>query len=242
MDKGLSAYKTFLLILTLVISGILGYQKFQAYNSQLAEEMQSPAPAEMPQIKPDTMEHKLQILNLGGITLQEPFTVADLLRIHDRAKYERRDFSSLVFAIASKAQTSHGPAQLSSNIALFNIQCPDSANDYSDMAGRILHMAGGHIPVSDLRVEVGPEAGQAQLSYTFEGRDLTHGIDCAGDILAPDFFSIFAAMIGIADSEKVLVFHKCPECAGQVLIGVVTRQQLETLQHYGAGFSPVLRN
>lgn len=183
-----------------------------------------------PAIPPLSLETKLALLASFGITLRPEFTIDDLLSSFDRSLYEEPCFDTVLVGLGMEHEES--PYQRrSQNLWHFDTECIVEDGDYADIARRLMDMAGGSLPLTDIKDHVDPDKEEPWLSSNLDGE--TTRIDCKfnDDWLDPRVFGHFARLLDRRDPLKVFFYHTLG--GGQDgILGCVTRENYTRLREH----------
>lgn len=127
---------------------------------------------------PQSLEQKLEALASCGITLRPEFSVDDLLGSWDRAEYEEPGFNLTLVGIGTTQEEAPWTPR-SENVWHFDTECIEDHGVYAGIAKRMVELAGGSLPLTDIDDHVDIEEGEAWLSFKLDGETIR--IDCAVD-------------------------------------------------------------
>lgn len=173
-----------------------------------------------------TLEEKLEALALCGIALRPEFSVDDLLSSWDRAEYEAPGFNlTLVGVGMTQEQAPWKPR--SRNLWHFDTECIEDHGAYVDIAMRMIEMADGSLPLTDVKDYVDLEEGKAWLSFKLDGETIE--IDCAveDDWVDTNVFAIFVRLL--ADKDPSKIYFYCDLGGQDCIIGCIDRKNYEKL-------------
>jgi hypothetical protein len=175
-----------------------------------------------------TLEKQLQILHDCGIRLAPDITKDHLLASHEREYYEAKPFLHLLVVMGGELE--EGPfAYLSNDIWHFDTECIEDHGDYARIAGRMLDLAGGALPLVEIDDYVDVEEEQAWLSFKLDGVGTRWEAEVDNDWVDPQVFSVFVDLLAKQPTNKR---HTYFDLQGQdCLIGCSTPEQLKRLRN-----------
>ena len=178
-----------------------------------------------PQAK--TLEEKLEALASCGITLRSEFSVDDLLSSWDRADYEEPGFSMTLVGVAMTQEESPWKPR-SDSLWHFDTECIEDHGSYVNIAKRMVEMAGGSLPLTDIEDYVDIEDGKAWLSFKLDDKSIK--IDCAveDDWVDSKVFSHFVRALAYKDPSKIYIY--CDLGGQDCIIGCLGREDYKNLR------------
>jgi hypothetical protein len=189
-----------------------------------------------PSSRARTLEEKLAVLAECSLKLCEPFTVEDLLTSWDREEFEESGYSMTLVGLG---MTEEQPPWRNHCINLwhFDTECIEDHGAYCTIANRMVEMAQGSLPLTNIQDHVDIENKQIWLSFSF--RDETIKINCEvkDDWVDPLIFGHFVKLLGQSDPSKLYIYY---DLGGQdCIIGCVTKEELRKLNANGIKFEPL---
>lgn len=127
---------------------------------------------------PKTLEEKLEALASCGIKLRPEFSVDDLLSSWGRAEYEEPGFSMTLVGVGMTQEEPPWTPR-SKNLWHFDTECIEDHGSYVDIAKRMVEMADGSLPLTDIEDYVDIEEKKAWLSFKLDGKPIR--FDCEVD-------------------------------------------------------------
>lgn len=178
-------------------------------------------------LSPRTLEEKLEALASCGISLRPEFSKDDLLSSWDRAEYEEPGFNLTLVGVG---MTQEKPpwTHRSTNLWHFDTECIEDNGAYVDIAERMVEMAGGSLPLTDMEDFVDIEEGTAWLAFNLDGKAIK--IDCAvkDDWVDPKIFGHFVRLLATKDPTKIFFYY---DLGGQdCIIGCLDRENYKRLR------------
>jgi len=183
-----------------------------------------------------TLEQKLEILARCGLRLGAPFTVEDLLKSWSREVFEKDGFDSVLVGLG---MTEEQPPWRSHcvNVWHFDSECIEDNGDYSRIAERMKAMAGGSLPIENIRDRVDVEGRVAWLSFDFKSRNLHIDCEVNDDWVDAGIFRYFVDLLGESDPSKIYLYY---DLHGQAcIIACVTESEFADLKLCSIGFQPL---
>ena len=180
------------------------------------------------QPQPKTLEEKLEALASCGITLRSEFSVDDLLSSWDRAEYEEPGFSMTLVGVGMTQEEPPWKPR-SDNLWHFDTECIEDHGSYVDIAKRMVEMAEGSLPLTDIEDYVDIEEGKAWLSFKLDGKTIK--IDCAvvDDWVDSKVFGHFVRLLADKDPSKIYIYY---DLGGQdCIIGCLDRENYQKLRN-----------
>lgn len=116
----------------------------------------------------------------------------------------------------------------SMNLWHFDTECIEDHGAYIDITNRIVELAGGSLPLTDVEDYVDIEAGKAWLSFKLDGE--TTKIDCVvdDDWVDSNVFGHFIHLLAAKDPSKIYFYY---DLGGQdCIIGCLDRENYVKLQ------------
>lgn len=196
----------------------------------------SNAEGDSPQ-SPQTLEQKLEALASCGITLRPEFSVGDLLRSWDRAEYEEPGYSMTLVGVGMMQEEPPWKPR-SENLWHFDTECIEDHGAYVDIAKRMVELAGGSLPLTDIEDYVDIEEGKAWLSFKLDGKAIK--IDCAveDDWVDSKVFGHFIRLLGKKDPSKIYFYY---DLGGQdCIIGCLDRENYQKLRKLIPKIEPLI--
>jgi hypothetical protein len=124
---------------------------------------------------PTTLEQKIEVLAGCGFRLAQPFTVEDLLQSWDRAALEKLGYDSVLVAMGMTEEQEPWRNHCV-NLWTFDTECIEDHGAYKKIAERMAELAGGSLPIENIRDYVDVENNEAWLAFSFHGKDIK--IEC----------------------------------------------------------------
>lgn len=226
--------KPLLIVLALILIVVVVFLVIRNHKNSVAasnESPQSPGPvggsATHNTVSPRTLEDKLAALESCGISLGSGFSVDSLLSSWDRAEYEKPGYDLTLVGVGMTQEEPPWKPR-SDNVWHFDTECIEDHGAYADIAKRMVEMAGGSLPLSDIEDYVDIEQGKAWLSFKLDGE--TFRIDCAvhDDWVDPKIFGHFVRLLTRKDPSKVYFYY---DLGGQdCIIGCLERENYNRLR------------
>lgn len=175
------------------------------------------------------LERQLELLAQCGIQPNEGIGLNHLLDRHREAEYERSPFTLLLRALGS-APEQDPQTWWSDNIWTLNVETIGGPGDYVRVAQRMAILAGGALPISDLRDGIDPRRGVAWLEFTLEGTVNKWHAKIEENWIDSRVVSNFVKLLESRDTDKRYTYLDLPgkEC----LIGCATPQELASLRKW----------
>ena len=186
--------------------------------------------------RPLTLEQKLEVLARGGLRLEPPFTIKDLLRSFPREEYEKPGFDLL---LSELGMTEEGPPwrNYRVNVWTFDTECIEGPGSYCRIAEQMKLMAEGSLPIENIRDHVDEEAGYAWLAFTYKGEEIRINCKVDSDWVDPKLFPHFVRLLSRSDPSKTFIYYGS---GGQdCILACVTNAVLRELKRAGINFQPL---
>lgn len=173
------------------------------------------------------LEKQLQVLNDCGIRLLPEITVKNLLASYDREAYEKEPYILLLCEMGGELDVepfTYG----SDDIWHFDTECIQDHNDYVAIAQRFVELAGGALPLEDIKDYVDVEEGEAWVSFNLDSKEYKWVAAVEDDWVDTKIINQFAELLANRQGEKKFTYYdlKGQDC----LIGCSTPEQLEKLR------------
>ena len=140
------------------------------------------------------VETQLQTLAQCGIRLVPDVTLDRMLKVFDRAHYEREPYVLLLCALGSELEVE--PYRFASDdIWHFDTECIEDHKDYVRIAERLRDLAGGDLPLDEITDYVDIEEGEAWLSFRLDGQRVRWEAEVEGDWVDETILSRFAELL-----------------------------------------------
>ena len=120
--------------------------------------------------KPITLETQLRTLAANGINLNPGRTVDDLLISFPREEFESVPYELLLMMLGSEVESRPCGRHFTNFIYTFDAECIEDTGDYARKIQRLAEIAGGDLPIEDIRDAIDVEAGTARIEFTLDGR------------------------------------------------------------------------
>jgi hypothetical protein len=183
-----------------------------------------------------TLEQKLEVLAGCGLRLAAPFTCDDLLQSWSRADYEKPGYDLTLVGLGMTEEEKPFRNHCT-NLWHFDTECVEDHGAYKKIAERMVEMAAGSLPLTNIQDHVDVEGKEAWLSFSFRGKDVRMPCEVQDDWVDPKVLGRFVELLAQADPSKVYIYYGL---GGQdCLIGCVTKEQLKQLNRQGIKFAPL---
>ncbi len=176
---------------------------------------------------PQTLEQKLEALASCGIALRPEFSVDDLLSSWERTDYEEAGFKmTLVGMGMTQEQAPWTPR--SENLWHFDTECIEDHGSYVDIAERMVELAGGSLPLTNIKDYVDLEEDVAWLSFELDDKVIK--IDCTveDDWVDPELFGHFIQLLAEKDPNKIYFY--CNLGGQDCIIGCLDLENYQKLR------------
>jgi hypothetical protein len=177
--------------------------------------------------EPKTLEEKLEALASCGITLRPEFSVDDLLSSWDRTEYEEPGFSMTLVGVGMTQEEPPWTPR-SQNLWHFDTECIEDHGAYVDIAKRLIEMAAGSLPLTDIEDYVDIEEEKAWLSFKLDGELIRIDCEIDNDWVDSKVFGHFVRLLAKTESSKIYFYF---DLGGQdCIIGCVSREDYDRLR------------
>lgn len=174
-----------------------------------------------------TLEQQLATLEELEIRLRPGVTVEDLLFDLSREDYESQPYGPLLFAMGgSLSEAPYGP--VSDDIWHFDTEAIDGHGSYVFIANEFRDLAGGKLPLEEIRDYADIKEGIAWLSFRLNQKDYRWDFVVNRDWVDPDVFDNFDALLREATDGRFR--FTCYGLGQDMLIGIATPERLEELR------------
>ncbi len=174
-----------------------------------------------------TLEEKLADLAACGVSLRPGVGVGELMSSWDRADYEEPGYDLLLTGIGMAGEAP--PYEYRSDMLWhFDTECIEGEGSYAAIARRLSEMAGGSLPLANLRDHVDLEAGEAWLAFECRGHDYKIPCKVEDDWVDPAVFRHFVALLEAADPEKIFIY--CDLGGQDCIIGCLPKARYRDLK------------
>ncbi|MBK1855240.1 hypothetical protein JO972_09750 [Verrucomicrobiaceae bacterium 5K15] len=176
---------------------------------------------------PKTLEEKLEALASCGIKLRPEFSVDDLLSSWGRAEYEEPGFSMTLVGVGMTQEEPPWTPR-SKNLWHFDTECIEDHGSYVDIAKRMVEMADGSLPLTDIEDYVDIEEKKAWLSFKLDGKPIRFDCEVDNDWVDSKVFGHFVNLLAQTDSAKIFFYF---DLGGQdCIVGCVSREDYDLLR------------
>ena|SRR2546425_12655369 len=174
-----------------------------------------------------SFEEQIRTLADCGIRLVPEVTPDRLLASFDRNDYESEPFVMLLCTMGAELDVE--PYMIPSNdIWHFDTECIEDHNDYVRIAQRMSDLAGGQLPLDDLKDSVDIDAGKAWLSFRVDGQPYRWDAKVDDDWVDARILSRFAELLRSRGTDRRYTYYNL---GGQdCLLGCSTAEHLQRLR------------
>jgi hypothetical protein len=204
---------------------IHGETMFRALRSLFKEE-----PPKM------TLEQKLDSLAQFGFCLEAPFNSANLLESWSREAFEEPGFNLVLVGLGMTEE--HPPwRNHCANVWHFDTECIEDDGAYVRIAQRMMEMAQGSLPITNLRDHVDVESEVAWLEFEVGGAKKHIDLVVKDDWVDASIFGHFVDLLENSDPTKIFLYH---DLGGQdCIIACAAIEQYQQMRHAGLAFEPL---
>ena len=189
------AFVSVFLLVLIVIAGVFLWNR----RKETVSFVPAPSPAA-------TLEEKLADLAACGIALRPGVSADDLLSSWDRADYEEPGYELLLTGIGMAGEAP--PYEYRSDMLWhFDPECIADEGSYVAVARRLSEIAGGSLPLANLRDHVDLEEGEAWLAFECQGREYKIPCKVEDDWVDPAIFRHFVALLEATDPGKIFIYY-----------------------------------
>jgi hypothetical protein len=175
----------------------------------------------------ESLEEKLEALASCGITLRPEFSIDDLLSSWDRAEYEEPGFELTLVGIGMTQEEPPWKPR-SENLWHFDTECIEDHGAYAAIAKRMVELAGGSLPLTDIEDYVDIEECKAWLSFKLESKSIKIDLAVEDDWVDSKIFGHFARLLAEKDRSKTYLYY---DLGGQdCIIGCLDRENYQKLR------------
>ena len=184
--------------------------------------------------RPRTLEAQLADLAECGVSLRADRTADELLMSFPREEYEKTP-TLLIVMLGSEVEAEPWGRHFSDNVWHFDTEYIEDHGAYADIAQHMRILAGGALPLEDIKDYVDLEEGVAWLEFTLDGETYHWDATVNDDWVDPAILSRLAGLLVERDQGVRFTYL---DLGGQdCVLGAATPQQLECLQaKCGVGF------
>ncbi|MFN8605926.1 MAG: hypothetical protein U0931_00230 [Vulcanimicrobiota bacterium] len=140
------------------------------------------------------LETQLERLRACGIELRPGVELSDLYAFHSREKLEASPYKLLIDSLATELEREPYTAK-SDRLWICDLERIEDHGDYRSILERLDSMHGGPPLLSDIQDFVDVEAGQARVSFTYEGQSHCWQLKVDNDWADPAVFEKFQALL-----------------------------------------------
>ena len=176
------------------------------------------------------LEQQLAVLATCGIALKRDKSLDLLLSSRSRRALEAEPYLLLLCAMGEECSAGSDVSAdfCSDDIWHFDTECIEDHGDYARIADRMAVLAGGRLPLENVRDFVDVEAGIAWLSFSLGPEQYKWDFAVQDDWVDP---SLFAKLVNLLDTRSrderfISIDLKGQDC----LIGCLTAEQMSALQ------------
>ncbi|MEA2204995.1 MAG: hypothetical protein QOE77_1771 [Blastocatellia bacterium] len=150
-----------------------------------------------------------------------------LLAMFDRTDYEKNPYVMLLTIMGSEMDVE--PFIIASDdIWHFDTECIEDHNDYVRIAQRLADLAGGELPLDDLKDYVDVDGGVAWLSFTLNGQRVRWDAKVDADWVDATILSRIAELLRSRGPGRQFTYY---DLGGQdCLLGCATPENLQRLR------------
>lgn len=167
------------------------------------------------------IKEKLQRLQEIGITLFPGITIDNI-----RNELNDDSYESLLIAMGGEVEQDDKWVSLSPDIWHFDAECIYDHGDYTQIATRLCNMAGGDLPLQDIKDFVDVDAKVAWISFVLDKKEYKWDLAVDDDWLDSKLFFMFAQLLKERDCQKSFVEMPLGQ---DLLITFCTPEQLRIL-------------
>lgn len=172
-----------------------------------------------------SFEEQLSILAGCGISLKPGISKDILFKGFDRNVYEHAPFIPLLTMMG--AGEGEFGENICENVWSFDTECINDHGDYAEIAKRLRDLAGGALPLENIKDYVDVKKKEAWLSFVLDGKSYKWTARVDDDWADPNIVASFSALL---DNRKAGKRFALPTSPGQDFIIVCcTGAQLECL-------------
>lgn len=184
-----------------------------------------------------TIEEKLEALARCGLKLNDQFGVTDLIESWGQ---EALDEPGWDLTLVCLGMTEEKPPWTPhcDNLWHFDTECIDGDGSYVRIARRMVAMAQGSLPLTDIQDHVDLDEGTGWLRFKWQGQPFQ--IECAvqDDWVDTGLFRHFVDLLAKSDPNKLFIYY---DLGGQdCIIGCVYRAQYAAIQKEIPAMQPLV--
>jgi hypothetical protein len=175
----------------------------------------------------NTMEDKLRALAECGFRLRDQSAISDFVEGWGREALDKPGFD---LALVCLGMTREGPPwdPRCDNLWHFDTECIEDEGSYVHIAKRMVEMAQGSLPLSDVSDHVSIEERRAWLRFTFNGEPVHIECSVDDDWVDTSIFAHFVDLLAKCDPNKLFIYY---DLGGQdCIIGCATRKEFMMLK------------
>jgi hypothetical protein len=177
---------------------------------------------------PMTLEDKLNALATCGISLKPEFSIDDLLSSWDRSDYEESGFNLTLVGIGMTQEEPPWTPR-SQNLWHFDTECIEDHGSYVRIANRMVELAEGSLPLTNIQDFVDIEEEEAWLSFELNGKAFKIPCEVQDDWVDPKIFGYFVCLLSKVDPSKIYFYY---DLGGQdCIIGCISRENYSKLRN-----------
>ena len=184
--------------------------------------------------RPRPVEAQLADLAACGISLRSDRTVDELFMSLARESYETSP-TSLIVMLGSEVEAEPWGRPFSDDVWHFDTECIYDHGAYADIARRMQTLAGGALPLENIKDHVDLEEGVAWLELTLDGETYHWNARVEDDWVDPSILSKLAKLL--IDRNQGVRFTYLDLGGQDCILGAATAEQLDCLRSKcGLGF------
>lgn len=149
-----------------------------------------------------TLESQLRTLAASGINLNPGRTVDDLLISFPREKYESSPYDLLFMMLGFEVESRPSGRHFTDSVYSFDAECIEDNGDYRAQLRPLTRIAGGDLPIEDIRDAIDVDAGLARIELTLDGRTHTFEPTIDNDWFDPAVVSWLDALLTSRGSTR----------------------------------------
>lgn len=185
---------------------------------------------------PETLEEKLEVLASCGFALNPEFSIADVLSSWDRSDFEEPGYLNTLLCLG---MTQEEPPwkPWTQNLWHFDSECIEGDGSYTDLANRMVEMAEGSLPLTEIEDHVDIVEEEAWLSFKLHGKAYKIPCEVNDDWVDFNILRHFVRLLAETDPNKIYFY--CDLRGQDYLLGCTSRDNYAKLSKLLPSVAPL---
>lgn len=173
-----------------------------------------------------TLDEQLAHLKAAGIGMNAGIQIATLLESRSAGDYEKKPYILLLIVLGDFVEKPPYDTYISDDIWHFDSECIEDHGAYVLIAERLKALAGGGLPLENIKDYVDVEEERAELSFTLDGQAHAWQAKVSDDWVDSTIIERLVTLHEQRQSQKHYIYCGLGQ---DCLIGCVTDEQLNQL-------------